>query len=81
VLDVSRCGERSTSGGGELGVCGSGIEGGPLRIKLLGVFIRDRIDGELTISEDGTDLVTGEGCRWRDGGSPFSPSAVARGDS
>ena len=64
-------------GGGELGVWGSGIEGGPLRIELLGNFIRDRIDGELAFSEDWADLIT----RWRDGGSPFSPSVVARGDS
>ena len=73
MLDVCRSGESSTSGGGELGVWGSGIEGGPLRIELLGSFMRDRIDGEL-FSEDWADLV-------RDGRSPFSPSVVTRGDS
>ena len=83
VLDVCLSEERSTSGEDALGtgVWGSGIEGGPLRIGgLLGGFIRDRIDDELTFSEDWTDLVTGEGCRWRNGGRPFSTSA-ARGDS
>jgi hypothetical protein len=80
VLDVCRSGERSTSDEDALGtgVCGSGIEGGPLRLGVIGGLLLDFLRGELTFSEDWTDL---EGCRWRDGGSLFFPSAVAQEDS
>ena len=73
----------SCRGALETGVWGSDIKGSPLRIGLLGGFIRDRDDGELMFlsSDDWPDLITGEGCRWRDRGSPFSPSVDAQRDS
>ena len=55
------------------GGSGSGIEGGLLRAIEFEGFIQDHI-AELPFSGDETDAIAVKGCRWRDAGSPFSPS-------